>query len=190
MTWHFTAVVMSLQWGEGGTFHQSSSTVWLQSQRLAGREPDNAVTHSYWVCFLLKTCTCKKGSNSSTQDVMSEGRVEGAGIGDSSWMSGDGDGPIRRSCSGSRFCPSLYALALGRAGTPAPGTSCHIKEVGHRLYKHKQTHTQTNHCKKKWFKKYIIVAWIPTIPSLKSYHNVSGVSKSVCVCVWEKERER
>lgn len=84
------------------------------------------------VYFLLKTCTCEKGSDSSTRDVMSEGRVEGAGFGDSSWMSGNGDGPIRRSRSGSRSCPSLYALAPVRAGIPAPGTSCHRKEVGHR----------------------------------------------------------
>lgn len=84
--------------------------------------------------FCLKTCTCEKGNDSSTQDVMSKGRVGGAGFGDSSWMSGNGDGPIRRSRSGSRSCPSLYVSTPVRAGTPAPETSCHRKEVGQRQY--------------------------------------------------------
>lgn len=65
-------------------------------------------------------------------DVKTQGG--GSGFGDSSWMSDNGDGPIRRSRSGSHSCPSLYVSAPVRAGTPAPGTSCHMKEVGQRRY--------------------------------------------------------
>lgn len=71
---------------------------------------------------VLKTCTCRKAASSSTQDVMSEGRV-GAGTGDSSWVSGGSERPIRQSHNGSRSYPSLCAWAPARVGTPVLGTS-------------------------------------------------------------------
>lgn len=72
---------------------------------------------------VLKTCTCRKAASSSARDVMSEGRV-GAGTGDSSWVSGGSERPIRQSHNGSRSYPSLCAWAPAKVGTLAPGTSC------------------------------------------------------------------